>query len=311
MSPRVTLAMPVYNGERYFEEALRSALAQDYDDVEVLITDNASTDRTPEIIQDYAQRYPQIVYHRNKENVGSSGNWNLGIELGRGEFLKWCAHDDWVSPNFVSVTLAALDANPEASMAFGATQCIDSDGAFIPARPGVQMGAILDDDPAERLYETIVTSGSCYPLMGLFRMSVLKRGLRFQPYYGSDRPLLAETAFLGKVLRVPEAVLYNRDHAERSMNIGSKSSRRFWMSSKAGRWANSVEINQFRQMVQIATRHPDVCPPARALRKVGKAALTLKQMGLFGIDAVRFASPEAAGRLRGLVDMARGKSKNV
>lgn len=304
-APRVTLAMPVYNGERYMEDALRSMIAQDFDDLEILINDNASTDRTAEIAQDYAARDPRVRHVRNETNLGAAPNYDKGLELARGEFLKWCAHDDTISPNFVSACVAALDAEPAASMAFGRVQCIDSAGEFIDVRPGAQLSAVLQDDAAERFHYTIMNSGACYPIFGLFRTEALRKSLGHQPYYGSDRALLAEMALLGKMLEVEEAVAYNRDHDARSMNMTDQKAKRRWQSAKAGRWANSVEINQFRQFAAIARRHGDVCEPRRALGKVAKAAFSLRQFFLFGIDALRWVSPSFAGRVRDGVDDMR------
>lgn len=303
--PRVTLAMPVYNGERYMEDALRSMIAQDFDDLEILINDNASTDRTGEIAADYAAKDKRVRHVRNETNLGAAPNYDKGLELARGEFLKWCAHDDTISENFVSECVAALDAEPAASMAFGRVQCIDSDGEYIDARPGVQLGAVLMEDPAERFYHTIMNSGSCYPIFGLFRAEALRKSLGHRPYYGSDRALLAEMALLGKMIEVEKAVAFNRDHDARSINITDQKTKRRWQSAKAGRWANSVEFNQFAQFTAIARRHPEVCPPNKALAKVAKAALTARQICLFGVDAVRWASPTLAGKLRDGVDDVR------
>ena len=137
-APRVTLAMPVYNGERYMEDALRSMVAQDYGDLEILINDNASTDRTAEIAQDFAAQDRRVRHVRNPTNLGAAPNYERGLELARGEFLKWCAHDDTMSRIYVSSCLRALDADRGASMAFGRVQCIDSAGEYIPPRPPFQ-----------------------------------------------------------------------------------------------------------------------------------------------------------------------------
>lgn len=311
-APRVTLAMPVYNGERYMEEALRSMIAQDFDDFEILINDNASTDRTAEIAADFAAQDKRVRHVRNDTNLGAAPNYDKGLELARGEFLKWCAHDDKISENFVSACVTALDAEPDASMAFGKVQCIDSDGAFIPHRPGPQLGGVMMEDPAERFYHTIMNSGSCYPIFGLFRTEALRKSLGHQPYYGSDRPLLAELALMGKIVEVQEAVSFNRDHDGRSINMTDQKAKRRWQSAKAGRWANSVEFNQFLQFYRIARRHPEICPPNKALSKVAKAAFTLRQFCLFGVDALRYASPSFAGRVRdGVDDMRAAASRGV
>ena len=92
--PLVTVGLPVYNGERYLAEALEAALAQDLDDLEVVVCDNASEDSTREIALDYVARDRRVRYHRNERNLGLARNFNRVFELSRGKYFKWTAHDD-------------------------------------------------------------------------------------------------------------------------------------------------------------------------------------------------------------------------
>src|SRR6202789_2802935 len=82
-APTVSVGMPVYNGETYLEVAISSVLAQSFDDLELIICDNASTDRTAEICQDYAARDPRIRYFRNAQNLGAAPNYNLAFSHAR------------------------------------------------------------------------------------------------------------------------------------------------------------------------------------------------------------------------------------
>ena len=100
MTPRVSLGFPVYNGERYLAAALDSLLGQTFRDLEVVICDNASTDRTAELCAAYAARDARVRYHRNPTNLGAAPNFNRTFELSRGEYFKWAAHDDVCAPTF-------------------------------------------------------------------------------------------------------------------------------------------------------------------------------------------------------------------
>src|SRR5215831_17134423 len=100
--PVATIGIPVYNGEAYLEEAIRSALAQTADDLEVVISDNASTDRTAEICNDYAQQDSRVRYFRNPRNLGAAPNYNIVLANARGRYFKWLAHDDRISPSYVA-----------------------------------------------------------------------------------------------------------------------------------------------------------------------------------------------------------------
>ena len=97
MAARIALALPVYNGEAFIAAAIQSILAQSVRDFELVITDNASTDKTQQLCRSFAARDARIRYIRNDWNLGASANYNRGYELTSGEYLKWCAHDDCIS----------------------------------------------------------------------------------------------------------------------------------------------------------------------------------------------------------------------
>src|SRR5262245_17750978 len=100
-APTVSVGVPVYNGERYLDKALSSILRQDFEDFELIISDNASTDGTAEICKAYADKDRRIRYHRNTSNIGAAPNYNQTFEMARGEYFKWCAHDDICYPTFL------------------------------------------------------------------------------------------------------------------------------------------------------------------------------------------------------------------
>ena len=91
---RVSVALPVYNGERYLRIAIEAILTQTYQDFEFIISDNASTDSTEQICREYAAIDKRICYHRNEKNIGAPRNFNRAFELSHGEYLKWATCDD-------------------------------------------------------------------------------------------------------------------------------------------------------------------------------------------------------------------------
>lgn len=93
--PAVTIGMPVYNGATFIRRALDSVLAQDFRDLEVLISDNASTDDTATIIAAYVARDQRIRYVRHESNVGSLNNFIYVLKNARGRWFSWLAHDDY------------------------------------------------------------------------------------------------------------------------------------------------------------------------------------------------------------------------
>src|SRR5215471_14033382 len=98
---RVSLGLPVYNGQRYLAGAIQAILDQTFSDFELIICDNASTDETESICRDLAARDPRVRYHRNPANIGAAPNFNKTFELSTGEYFKWLAHDDLHEPTYL------------------------------------------------------------------------------------------------------------------------------------------------------------------------------------------------------------------
>ena len=97
---RVSIGMPVFNGEKYLRESIESILDQTYQNFELIISDNASTDRTQEICLEYARKDNRISYYRNDKNLGGPRNYNRVFELSSAEYFKWAAYDDVLAPEF-------------------------------------------------------------------------------------------------------------------------------------------------------------------------------------------------------------------
>ncbi|TJV45636.1 MAG: glycosyltransferase family 2 protein, partial [Mesorhizobium sp.] len=127
-SPKVSLGLPVYNGENFLSDAIQSILDQDFSDFELVITDNASTDRTADICLEFAQRDRRIRYVRNVRNLGAGANFNRAFQLSTGEYFKWCAHDDRLSSGFLTDCVRALDANARHVIAYPRLLGIDETG---------------------------------------------------------------------------------------------------------------------------------------------------------------------------------------
>jgi glycosyltransferase involved in cell wall biosynthesis len=109
--PLISIGMPVYNGERFISRALYSLLAQDYEDFELIISDNASEDATPGICEEYARKDRRLVLLKNTENIGAIQNFLQVLTRARGQFFMWAAHDDYRDRNYISALLEDIAAN--------------------------------------------------------------------------------------------------------------------------------------------------------------------------------------------------------
>ena len=221
-TPLVTFGMPVYNGQDYLEEALNSILAQTFTDFELIISDNASTDRTEEICRAYAGRDARIQYVRNPVNLGAARNYNRLVDLARGKYFKWASHDDLIEPDFLERCVAVLEANPDAVLAYTRNMMIDAQGHAV--QPYEDRFQLVFNSPAERFKGFFKTPGMCNPVFGLLRLDALQRTARIGAFRASDRILLGHLALLGKFHEVPARLFYRRMHANMSMkaNVSDK-----------------------------------------------------------------------------------------
>ena len=132
-------------------ETIDSILMQTYEDFELIISDNASTDQTEEICRRYAEKDVRIKYVRNRENLGAAYNYNQTFHLSSGEFFKWAPHDDILRPEFLERCLDALDDDPVAVMSYTGWIPIDETGALIEKTNTKYQPWRADSlDPAER-----------------------------------------------------------------------------------------------------------------------------------------------------------------
>src|SRR5262249_56747330 len=256
MMARVSLALPVYNGEQFIVAAIESVLAQSFGDFELVITDNASTDGTQELCRSAAARDRRIRYIRSDRNIGACGNFNRGFELTSGEYFKWCAHDDCISPNFLEQCVRALDDNCQAVLAYGLPQKLDEQGQVSPWQ-GFQLPTMDGLSAPARFRLVSKSQGFDTAVFGVIRRSALSKTILHRDYYGSDIALLAEMALLGPFLPVPDAVFFNRDHPARSIHIVDHAARQAWQNPRARRRSGMEHFNLIRDLLSMAYPHRD------------------------------------------------------
>ena len=211
--PRLTVGLPVYNGELYLSEALDSILSQTYTNFEVIISDNASTDSTQDISLRYVAKDSRVHYRRNIENVGAAKNYNLLVDLARGEYFRWASHDDMCERRLFELAVAELDACPNAVLAYPLTMIIDERGAPVrlhpdrldlrQKRPSARFAAF------HRVYRRLYP---CNPVFGVIRTEVLRRTGRIGRYVASDMILLGELSLYGQFHELRSTYFFRRDH---------------------------------------------------------------------------------------------------
>lgn len=140
--PLVSICVPTWNGAAFLGEALQSALAQTYREFELLVVDDCSTDGTVAVAE--AVQDPRLVIHRNERRLGIPGNWNRCLRLARGEYVKFFFQDDLLVTTALERLVAALDAAPEAALAFSRREIRheDIERHRLPLLDGPYTGAV-------------------------------------------------------------------------------------------------------------------------------------------------------------------------
>lgn len=218
--PTASIGVPVYNGEKYLANALNALLQQDFEDFEIIVADNASTDATPEICRSFAARDSRIRYIRNERNLGLAANHNVAFRASRGKYYKWAAHDDECAPAMLSRFVQEMEsASPSTSLVYSYCAYIDDEGNVI----GGDVDGIACDAPQPHrrlsyLLRHVHMYGSAY---GLIRAEILRRTRLHGLFPGSDRVLLAELAMLGPLIEVSEPLVRIRQHGGRTFTAHS------------------------------------------------------------------------------------------
>ena len=213
-APRVTIGLPVYNGDAFLAASIDSLLAQTYRDFELIISDNASTDGTEAICRDRAARDPRIRYYRSETNRGAMWNFNRVVELARGEYFKWAAHDDVHEPTYLERCVEALDTHGD--VALSCTKLIDIDDHGV--RKEVDVPHLRWDSPRPNVRFRALANPHhrCESVFGVMRTGMLRKTQLLSDYAGCDRVLLAQIALAGKFYEVPEVLFLHREHKKRS-----------------------------------------------------------------------------------------------
>jgi glycosyltransferase involved in cell wall biosynthesis len=216
--PLVTIGLPVYNAGRYLREALDSLLGQDYPNLELIVSDNASDDATAEICTEYIERDARLRYYRNEQNMGSVWNFNRVFELARGEYFMWAAHDDLRDPTYVSACVAALQSRPDAVQCCTGIRFIDQDGRAIEEPPSVVGIRPVGATAGKRLRQ-VVRAMHWTDLYSLERSAALRRTRGLVQAWGCDVILELELCLLGAVVLVPEPLFAYRRYRAKTLEV--------------------------------------------------------------------------------------------
>lgn len=212
--PLVSVGVPVYQGEEFLDETLAAIRAQDYANLEILISDNASTDNTSAIVQKHAAQDPRIKTITQTENIGAAENYNEVFRAASGEYFAWNAHDDLTTPGFYTEGSKALQADPQAVVAIARPFRVDLEGNKIEefevpvelyaSEPHIRFRAAARSSPEALVF-------------GLYRTKALASTRLHGHFAGSDRNLISEAMLYGRVTWAGTSEFHLREHELRSV----------------------------------------------------------------------------------------------
>lgn len=208
--PLVSVGVPVYNEEAFVRQTLDSLLAQDYDNLEVVISDNASTDSTPVICEDIVKKDSRVRYFRAETNQGAIKNFNAAFHHSKGKYFMWAgAHDLW-EPTFISQAVGLLESDPSVILCYPETMLIDTAGQRVMKVPDEMDTREMSS--VRRYLKFISKVHWCNMIHGLIRSEAIKSSSMLRSVWGPDILLLAELSLRGEFAQIPEVLFYRREN---------------------------------------------------------------------------------------------------
>jgi len=213
-APRLSVGLPVYNGEKYLAQSIDALLGQSYEDFELIISDNASTDGTADICRRYLDQDSRIRYIRQPYNVGCAPNHNLLVDEARGELFKWASCDDLYARDLLKCCVEALDEYPHVVLAHSWTAMINSSGTVTKA---IEYSLATDSARPPERFRSMLYASHGDDSYGVIRSDVLRRIKPHDSYHHADRTFTAELGLHGPFYLVPDWLYFRRDHPDQAL----------------------------------------------------------------------------------------------
>ncbi len=174
--PLISIGMPVFNGAKFMRESIESILAQSFEDFELIISDNGSTDDTPDIASEFARVDDRIRYIRLKKNIGAAKNYNRVFNQSTGTYFKWAPHDDLIAPKFLRKCLDGFDAcDPSTIIVYPQSKFIDESGGVISYPLRLHEMQSNSRFAARRTFRVLRAIGLVTSILGLMRKEAARR----------------------------------------------------------------------------------------------------------------------------------------
>lgn len=253
--PRVSIGLPVYNGVDYVGQSLDALLGQSFEDLEVVVSSNASTDGTDDLVRDYAARDPRVRFERLSTNLGAAANHDVVLRRARGELFKWASADDLYATDLVEQCVRLLDDHPDAVLAHSWTAAVDESGAVVQAH---EYPLLTNSRRPSRRFRSMLRDGDHMPgairsddFYGLVRADVLRRVRPHDSFYRADHVFVSELVLQGRFVQVPDWLYFRRHHGGRLSH--DEATVRSWCASLDPRRADRLRNPTARLVGEMFT----------------------------------------------------------
>lgn len=208
----ISIGLPVYNGDNHLDRAISSLLGQSYNNFELIISDNASIDKTEKICLKFKKKDKRIRYYRNHKNLGAIWNFNRVFNLAKGKYFMWASADDYWLPDYLKSCFERFKQSTKVILV--GTECKLINGQTEKKIYTDKGFSTVGMSPQLRLktYKKIIHSGNHAGtiLYGLHKKNILYKTMPFKNIICSDHLLLAQLSLLGEFVTIPKVLMIKR-----------------------------------------------------------------------------------------------------
>ena len=209
---KVSVGIPVYNGEKWINETVGSILSQTYGDIEVIISDNATTDNTESICRDLSDKDSRVKYFRNDENIGVANNFNNVFYHSTGDYFKWSSVSDLIMPDFIEKCMDRFSCDDDIALVCPSTVLFNEEAGT--EEKYVDGLDVSSDSAVERFINYLENIKLNNIMNGVIKSEALKKTGLFKNFLAADVNMIAELALYGKLVYLPEYLFYRRMEEE-------------------------------------------------------------------------------------------------
>jgi len=220
---KLSIGLPIYNGERFLRLKINSILNQTYTDFELMISDNCSNDQTQKICEEFSKKDDRIKYYRHEKNFGAIKNFEYVLEKSNSEFFMWTAIDDILLPEFIEKNIQILEKNSQYVASISKINSYQPDDEIIQiskndleysefikkirnyVRPRSIFSIEGDFQSKTRMY---LKKSSCQVIYSIFKSDVIKKSMIDESFLGHDWAIFLNVLKYGNLAVIDEVLMY-------------------------------------------------------------------------------------------------------